>query len=57
MASSAAVRSGYGWTVGDGIEGLTARNWTVRLEHLDIDLGSVSGTFNTAVAAVAAVRS
>jgi hypothetical protein len=38
-------------------KGLIAGNWTVRLEHFDIDLGSVSGTFNTAVAAVAAVRS
>ena len=31
-----------GWTVGGGIEGRLAGNWTARLEYLYLDLGTVS---------------
>ena len=31
-----------GWTVGAGIEGVIAGNWTAKLEYLYVDLGSVS---------------
>ena len=31
-----------GWTVGGGIEGRLAGNWTAKLEYLYLDLGSVS---------------
>ena len=31
-----------GWTVGAGLEGVIAGNWTAKLEYLYVDLGSVS---------------
>jgi outer membrane immunogenic protein len=34
-----------GWTVGAGIEGVVAGNWTAKLEYLYVDLGRVSGSF------------
>jgi outer membrane immunogenic protein len=34
-----------GWTLGAGIEGVIAPNWTARLEYLYVDLGTVSGAF------------
>lgn len=41
-----------GWTVGAGIEGAIADRWTARLEYLYVDLGTVSNTFTSAVAAI-----
>ncbi len=41
----------YGWTAGAGIEGIIAPNWTAKLEYLYVDLGHVSGTFFTPIAA------
>lgn len=39
-----------GWTVGAGVEGKIAQNWTARLEYLYMDLGSVSaGPFATTI--------
>ncbi len=34
-----------GWTVGAGVEGAVGGNWTVKLEYLFIDLGTVDTTF------------
>jgi outer membrane immunogenic protein len=34
-----------GWTVGAGVEGALAGNWTVKLEYLYVDLGTVSDIF------------
>jgi outer membrane immunogenic protein len=34
-----------GWTVGAGIEGAFAANWTARLEYLYVDLGTLNNTF------------
>jgi outer membrane immunogenic protein len=39
-ASVSSVKAG--WTVGGGIEGMIAPNWTVRAEYLYVDLGSQS---------------
>jgi outer membrane immunogenic protein len=36
-----------GWTVGAGVEGVIAGNWTAKLEYLYVDLGTVSGSFAT----------
>jgi len=41
-----------GWTVGGGIEGAIGGNWTAKIEYLYVDLGRVSGTFTTGVAAL-----
>ncbi len=39
-----------GWTVGAGVEGKIAQNWTAKLEYLYMDLGSVSaGPFATTI--------
>jgi outer membrane immunogenic protein len=38
-----------GWTVGGGIEGRLAGNWTARLEYLYLDLGTVATAFNSRV--------
>jgi outer membrane immunogenic protein len=38
-----------GWTVGAGVEGVIAPNWTARLEYLYVDLGRVSGSFATTI--------
>jgi outer membrane immunogenic protein len=38
-----------GWTIGTGLEGLIAGNWTAKIEYLYIDLGTVSGSFVTPV--------
>jgi outer membrane immunogenic protein len=40
-----------GWTVGGGIEGAIGSGWSVRLEYLYLDLGNVSGTFASSLAA------
>ncbi|HBK05854.1 MAG TPA: porin family protein, partial [Acetobacteraceae bacterium] len=32
-----------GWTAGAGIEGRISGNWTLKLEYLYMDLGTVSG--------------
>jgi outer membrane immunogenic protein len=40
----------FGWTVGAGIEGMIAPNWTARLEYLYVDLGTVSGAFTAPIA-------
>jgi outer membrane immunogenic protein len=40
-----------GYAVGGGIEGVIGGNWTARLEYLYLDLGTVSGTFNSTVVA------
>jgi outer membrane immunogenic protein len=32
-----------GWTVGGGIEGALANNWTWKIEYLYLDLGSIAG--------------
>ncbi|MCW3477836.1 outer membrane beta-barrel protein [Rhodovastum sp. RN2-1] len=41
-----------GYSVGAGVEGMFARNWTARLEYLYVDLGSVSGSLATALPAL-----
>jgi outer membrane immunogenic protein len=41
-----------GWTVGAGIEGVVAGNWTAKLEYLYVDLGTVSGSFTPVVGGV-----
>jgi outer membrane immunogenic protein len=41
-----------GYTVGAGIEGMIAANWTAKLEYLYVDLGRVSGSFLTPIAAL-----
>jgi outer membrane immunogenic protein len=38
-----------GWTIGTGLEGLIAGNWSAKIEYLYIDLGTVSGSFVTPV--------
>jgi outer membrane immunogenic protein len=38
-----------GWTVGAGVEGVIAGNWTAKLEYLYVDLGTVSGSFATTI--------
>ena len=40
-----------GWTIGAGLEGVIAGNWTAKIEYLYVDLGSVSGAFVTPVVA------
>jgi len=42
-----------GWTVGAGVEGVIAGNWTARLEYLYVDLGKVSGAFATTIGTTA----
>ena len=37
-ASGSAFRAG--WTVGGGVEVGITRNWTAKIEYLDVDLGS-----------------
>jgi outer membrane immunogenic protein len=32
-----------GWTVGGGVEASVYQNWTVKLEYLHLDLGTMSG--------------
>ncbi len=43
IAFSHSVTKG-GWTVGGGLEGRLAGNWTGKIEYLYMDLGTVSGT-------------
>jgi outer membrane immunogenic protein len=40
-----ASNSNIGWTVGGGIEGAFAPNWTAKVEYLYVDLGSMSCGF------------
>jgi outer membrane immunogenic protein len=35
-----------GWTVGGGVEGQLAPNWSVKAEYLYVDLGSTTDTFS-----------
>lgn len=39
----------FGWTLGTGIEGQVIGNWSVKIEYLHIDLGTVSGSFVTPI--------
>jgi outer membrane immunogenic protein len=43
LASSSTTRAG--WTVGAGVEGAIAGNWTAKLEYLYVDLGTINNTF------------
>ena len=43
LAGSSSTQAG--WTVGVGIEGAIAGNWTAKLEYLYVDLGNVNNTF------------
>jgi outer membrane immunogenic protein len=43
LASASTTRAG--WTVGAGIEGAFAPNWTARLEYLYVDLGTLNNNF------------
>lgn len=43
LASASTTRTG--WTVGAGIEGAFAANWTARLEYLYVDLGTLNNNF------------
>jgi outer membrane immunogenic protein len=36
-----------GWTVGGGVEGVLAYNWTWKIEYLCVDLGTLNTTFAT----------
>jgi outer membrane immunogenic protein len=40
-----------GWTVGGGLEGVIGGDWTAKLEYLYLDLGRVSGTFQSSIVA------
>ncbi|KRR07174.1 hypothetical protein CP49_18910 [Bradyrhizobium valentinum] len=48
--SSSTTKAGY--TVGAGVEGVIAGNWTAKLEYLYVDLGRVSGSFVTTIPAL-----
>jgi outer membrane immunogenic protein len=41
-----------GYTVGAGVEGVIAGNWTAKLEYLYMDLGRTSGSFLTTIPAL-----
>jgi outer membrane immunogenic protein len=43
LAASSTTRAG--WTIGAGVEGAIAGNWTAKLEYLYVDLGTVNNTF------------
>jgi outer membrane immunogenic protein len=43
LTASSSTRAG--WTIGAGVEGAIAGNWTARLEYLYVDLGTVNDTF------------
>jgi outer membrane immunogenic protein len=43
LATGTTTRAG--WTVGAGVEGLIAPNWTAKLEYLYVDLGTLNNTF------------
>ena len=51
-ASFGSSTTKIGWTVGAGIEGAFADNWSARLEYLYVDLGTVSGSLTTPVIAL-----
>jgi outer membrane immunogenic protein len=36
-----------GWTVGGGVEGAVGDNWSLKVEYLYVDLGTVTTTFAT----------
>jgi len=42
----------FGWTVGGGVEGAIAGNWSVKVEYLHVDLGAISTTFPTIAACI-----
>ena len=46
-----------GYTVGAGIEGVIAGNWTAKLEYLYVDLGRTSGSFLTTIPALGGASS
>jgi outer membrane immunogenic protein len=39
-----------GWTLGAGIEGMLASNWSWKLEYLHLDLGSIAGASTAGIA-------
>ena len=43
------TKTKVGWVIGGGVEGVLGGNWTGRIEYLYVDLGTVSGSFNTAL--------
>lgn len=45
-----------GWTIGAGIEAFLARNWTMKVEYLYVDLGSFSGANGSATTSSTLVR-
>jgi outer membrane immunogenic protein len=47
-----ANNTNVGWTVGAGVEGAIGGNWTAKLEYLYVDLGRMSGSFTTPIAAL-----
>jgi len=47
-----ANNTNVGWTVGAGVEGVIGGNWTAKLEYLYVDLGRMSGSFTTPIAAL-----
>jgi len=51
-ASNSTIRAG--WTIGVGLEGQIAPQWTAKAEYLYMDLGSVSGTIVNTPAGIAA---
>ncbi len=51
-AFSTVSNTHVGWTVGAGIEGMIAPNWTARLEYLYVDLGTANGSFATTIGAL-----
>ena len=46
-----------GWTIGAGIEGVIANNWTAKLEYLYVDLGTMNGSFTTPAAVTSSYSS
>jgi outer membrane immunogenic protein len=51
-AAFSSKNTNLGWTAGVGIEGVIGGNWTAKLEYLYVDLGTVSGSYLTAIPAV-----
>ncbi len=49
FATATATGSGNttkaGWTIGGGVEGVVSGNWTVKLEYLYMDFGTINNTF------------
>ena len=45
--SGSQSRTQLGWTLGGGLEWMFVSNWSLKLEYLYYDLGTVSGSFET----------